>query len=138
LGRVWLTFKYEKLPNFFYACGYLGHVEKGCERVREKRLREDVVEQQFGQWLKAEDMSRPVNSWGKLIASLDGGEGHSLVKHSQDIEGADSSGKNSLVGCDSSSRATMDGLGWCNQKRGNAWRTCTGNLRLLDNLQLGG
>ncbi|GAV84375.1 zf-CCHC_4 domain-containing protein, partial [Cephalotus follicularis] len=31
LGKTWLNFKYEKLPNFCFFCGCIRHVEKECE-----------------------------------------------------------------------------------------------------------
>lgn len=27
----WLTFKYERLSNFYFGCGKLGHVINGCD-----------------------------------------------------------------------------------------------------------
>ncbi|XP_075663402.1 uncharacterized protein At4g02000-like [Castanea sativa] len=29
-GKCWVTFKYERLPNFYFICGVLGHDEKHC------------------------------------------------------------------------------------------------------------
>ncbi|GAV69508.1 DUF4283 domain-containing protein/zf-CCHC_4 domain-containing protein, partial [Cephalotus follicularis] len=31
VDNIWLTFKYEKLPNFYHFCGKLGHTLKDCE-----------------------------------------------------------------------------------------------------------
>jgi hypothetical protein len=28
---TWVAFKYEKLPNFFYACGVVSHGKMGCK-----------------------------------------------------------------------------------------------------------
>ena len=33
-GARWLPFKYEKLPNFCYRCGCLGHVEGVCDEAK--------------------------------------------------------------------------------------------------------
>lgn len=29
---VWLNFKYERLPNFCFCCGVLGHIHKDCRQ----------------------------------------------------------------------------------------------------------
>ena len=48
-GRVWVDFRYERLPNFCYICGFLGHDEKHCQASpTEQRAR-----RQYGDWLKA-------------------------------------------------------------------------------------
>ena len=50
----WALLKFERLPNFCYWCGRVDHVEKDCKiwlKNREKCGRED---QQFGDWMRAE------------------------------------------------------------------------------------
>lgn len=29
-SRIWINFKYEKLPNFCYLCDVLSHVKRDC------------------------------------------------------------------------------------------------------------
>ncbi|GAV71905.1 zf-CCHC_4 domain-containing protein, partial [Cephalotus follicularis] len=74
LGRVWVNFKYEKLPNFCFICGCLGHVERDCVEAEGKRTNGETVNYQFGQWLSAGDRNWFANSWGKLMpkAVMDG------------------------------------------------------------------
>lgn len=57
-GEWWVSFKYERLPNFCYWCGILSHGEKDCDlwlKNQETLRRED---QGYGMWLRAE-MERP-------------------------------------------------------------------------------
>ncbi|KAE8800157.1 LRR receptor-like serine/threonine-protein kinase FLS2 [Hordeum vulgare] len=49
---AWCRFEYEFLPDFCYACGFVGHSEKVCEMRLEKG-----EQAQFGGWLRA-DMGR--------------------------------------------------------------------------------
>lgn len=47
--KYWFTFKYERLPNFCFLCGILGHDEKHCSGYpsNPEALR------QYGDWLRA-------------------------------------------------------------------------------------
>ena len=48
-GKFWVDFRYERLPNFCYICGFLGHDEKHCQASpMEQRLG-----RQYSEWLKA-------------------------------------------------------------------------------------
>ena len=46
---VWVAFKYERLINFCFCCGVLGHEAKICEKPRGTNEQEN----QYGEWLKA-------------------------------------------------------------------------------------
>ena len=48
---VWVFFKYERLPTFYYRCGILGHQDCGCQGINKGRFHtnDDVLE--FGPWL---------------------------------------------------------------------------------------
>ena len=59
---VWVAFKYERLINFCFRCGVLGHESKICK----KPIGTDEQENQYGEWLKAgyrrmEEKSRNMN-----------------------------------------------------------------------------
>ena len=47
--KTWVNFKYERLPSFCYACGYLGHDEKHCPN---QPCNPDSPKQ-YGEWLRA-------------------------------------------------------------------------------------
>ncbi|KAK7841019.1 uncharacterized protein CFP56_015975 [Quercus suber] len=63
----WALLKFERLPNFCYWCGRVNHTEKDCEtwlKDREKLGKED---QQFGEWMRA-DQFKPVRKSVIVIA----------------------------------------------------------------------
>ena len=47
--RIWVDFRYERLPTFCFRCGILGHDEKHCQASSLKHC----SERQYGEWLKA-------------------------------------------------------------------------------------
>ncbi|XP_023880219.1 uncharacterized protein LOC111992570 [Quercus suber] len=50
--RVWVTFKYERLPLFCHFCGFLGHDIRHCVGYFTAKKREDSVQLQYGEWLR--------------------------------------------------------------------------------------
>ena len=49
----WVSFKYEKLPNFCYRCGQVCHGEKDCAIWLANRQTLQQKDQQFGPWMRA-------------------------------------------------------------------------------------
>ena len=47
--RVWITFKYERLPTVCYVCGRMGHDNRHCMQATNGK----ETEYQYGEWLKA-------------------------------------------------------------------------------------
>ncbi|KAJ1422241.1 Zinc knuckle CX2CX4HX4C [Sesbania bispinosa] len=53
-GVSWISFQYERLPQFCYACGLVGHEEELCKRRRKSELvGEGSEEEEWGPWLRA-------------------------------------------------------------------------------------
>jgi hypothetical protein len=53
-GReVWISFKYERLPNFCYWCGHVTHSDKDCPYWLRNQETLHLEDQQFGPWLRA-------------------------------------------------------------------------------------
>nr|POE71106.1 hypothetical protein CFP56_27111 [Quercus suber] len=50
---VWVFFKYERLPTFFYRCGILGHQECECQGINKGCFHTNDDMLQFGPWLRA-------------------------------------------------------------------------------------
>lgn len=46
--KIWAEIKYERLPNFCYSCGRLGHVELECDNEEAKEY-----DGEYGDWMRA-------------------------------------------------------------------------------------
>ena len=52
--KIWVSFKYERLPNFCFFCGLLGHDEKHCQEPPS-----DLGNtKQYGDWLRANGFAK--------------------------------------------------------------------------------
>ncbi|XP_019177869.1 PREDICTED: uncharacterized protein LOC109173066 [Ipomoea nil] len=47
----WVNFKYERLHNFCYCCGMLGHLEKFCVKARVSGIKPELYP--YGAWMRA-------------------------------------------------------------------------------------
>ena len=47
--KLWVTFKYERLPTVCYICGRLGHDDMHCVARKARQ----VTEYQYGDWIRA-------------------------------------------------------------------------------------
>ena len=79
--EIWVSFKYEKLPNFCYWCGMISHDGKDCETWLARKDSTNIEPHEYGPWLRA----APYNLGRTpfiVVAGMGNGLGGS-IKHSQ-------------------------------------------------------
>ncbi|GAV67982.1 DUF4283 domain-containing protein/zf-CCHC_4 domain-containing protein [Cephalotus follicularis] len=54
--NIWLSFQYEKLPNFCHACGNLGHIMNDCKTMNKGQEEWKEEDFQYGPWLRANNL----------------------------------------------------------------------------------
>ena len=55
--EVWVSFKYEKMPNFCYWCGMVSHDAKECSIWLASKASLPLDRQEYGPWLRADPFS---------------------------------------------------------------------------------
>jgi len=70
---IWVDYKYERLPNFCFVCGRIGHQMRDCEDTEENDQEgyNEVEEkdQAFGPWLRASPLPKITYELGKESSS---------------------------------------------------------------------
>ena len=68
LPELWIPFKYEKLGNFCFGCGLLGHDQRDCQDKGAQLFIQEGVTGFFGRWLWADsDEFQPRRKLGNQV-----------------------------------------------------------------------
>lgn len=76
---IWVSMKYERLPNVCYKCGKLNHETSVC---KENRLHMESI---FGRWLRADDPTKVSHEWSVEAMVMN----HLVVEFSPEMHGGE-------------------------------------------------
>lgn len=62
---VWVNFKYEHIPTFYFICGIIGHSERFCPKLFQQEG--DITERLYGTWLRAAPKLSVLNFGSKWL-----------------------------------------------------------------------
>ena len=66
--ETWVSFKYEKLPNFCYWCGMVSHGDRECDVWLSSKGSLSLDQQGYGNWMRAS----PFNPKKTLVTTITG------------------------------------------------------------------
>ena len=78
-NEIWVSFKYEKLPNFCYWCGMVSHADKECDVWLSSKGSLSLDHQGYGNWLRAS----PFNLKKTIVTTVSGVGDVSIPKLTQ-------------------------------------------------------
>lgn len=70
--KLWVTFKYERLPDFYYECGRIDHVAQACLEPPRDKLNDDVAQHCYGPWLRAGTQKQMPSSNEEQLKTISG------------------------------------------------------------------
>ncbi|KAJ1382310.1 Zinc knuckle CX2CX4HX4C [Sesbania bispinosa] len=68
-GIYWVDFQYEKLPQFCYACGMLGHNKDFCSNKEVDKPDDETENGSLGPWMRASVFGRKIVNMSTPMAS---------------------------------------------------------------------
>ncbi|KAL5823122.1 hypothetical protein ACOSQ4_021022 [Xanthoceras sorbifolium] len=86
--------KYERLPDFCYGCGYIGHSVRECHNSEVRKSIMEGVEPKFGVWLRASPLDRSKSRQRGEETSAAKPKVHEDI---EDVVGADAEGARRIV-----------------------------------------
>ncbi|KAL5836692.1 hypothetical protein ACOSQ3_013861 [Xanthoceras sorbifolium] len=82
--------KYERLPDFCYGCGFIGHAVRECHNSEVRKSIMEGVEPKFGVWLRASPLDRLMllwnDVWDVLVLSFSRGHIDLVIKMENNLK----------------------------------------------------
>lgn len=88
---IWIDFKYERLPNFCFLCGLIGHTERFCQKMFEGVTGE--TERPYGSLLRATGQHPAPSSGNPWLVDVAPRRPGTSVTCPQEVEMMDSDGR---------------------------------------------
>ena len=79
----WVSFKFERLPNFCYRCGLLDHTLKDCSEEVDTTIGAETNTLQYGSWLRGDPLRRSGYESFKMGSRTEGGSGSGKTEGSK-------------------------------------------------------
>lgn len=55
-------FRYERLMDYCYTCGHLGHAVRDCEAIQDDDIGQGEDDHNYGPWLQASPLKKPTSA----------------------------------------------------------------------------
>lgn len=107
----WVEFKYERLPNFCFICGIIGHTERFCHRLFEGA--DEETERPYGAWLRASGRRLPVHSGNQWIISDDPQRPVTYLTTNQEVEKVEAETRTQVRYEEQNIHSTLETRGQC-------------------------
>lgn len=65
----WVEFCYERLPNFYFLCGVIGHADRFCHKLFEGA--DESTERPYGAWMRASGRRQTPNAGSQWLITDD-------------------------------------------------------------------
>ena len=84
---LWIQFKYERVVDFCYKCGRLGHLKARCPRTESTTTNSNGKEPYgFGPWMKAESVGKRTTRWVEFLADIANSDEGIPEEHQNSLE----------------------------------------------------
>lgn len=77
-NSIWIDFRFEKLPDYYYICGCLDHNDRDCDRELDLKYEGNEITSSYGHWLRVETYT-PFKGLGSVSSLSISGQSSSMA-----------------------------------------------------------